>query len=273
MLLRLTRYRLRSEWARILLGLFFAGALYFWAGWINPMPVGRYGNFVATYGELSPEMIAKSLMIDPSEASGDLREMHRQLLIRERGAFWHGVIMGTDYIAAWPVSCALSVLFLTGLFQKRRVGPWLSAGYGRGRSFLSLTLVYYGSVLLVWVVASRLLINAYRIAFSPEEQDFYRTTQLNWLCSFLFRASVLYMSSMLFRRPFPAAAAGLGVCLLLLLFRPVLPFLPLRIAPNARAWNPGADLTNAVSGNITAAGVFVLSIAVGWLSFRKRGME
>jgi len=60
-------------------------------------------------------------------------------------------------IGAFPVVIALSVLFLTGPFQKKRLGPLLAAGYSRKLVFLSLLLVYYATVVLIGMAVFYLL--------------------------------------------------------------------------------------------------------------------
>jgi len=279
MSLRFTLYRLRADWARVLLALVCAAVFYLWAGWSNTAPGAKYPYFETLYGRQSAASVAEELELEETGEDVTLRQVFDAFIRNSRDMLYAQVADGSEFTGSFPCTCALSILLLTSLFRQHRVGAWLAAGYSRGRVFLSLTLVYYGAALLAWLLASRLAMAAYRISFTPEEAYFFRTTRLAWLLSFLFRASVLYVSSFLLRRPLPAAAAGLGACLLLLLLKPLLPFLPLRVIPEVRSWapgkgwGPGADLGSMVTGNYIALGVFLASIPAGWLSFRKRGLE
>ena len=279
MSLRFTLFRLRAEWPRILLALVCAAVFYLWAGWSNTAPAAKFPYFETLYGKSDPAAAAEELELEELGEGATLREVFDAFILSRRDMLYAQVMDGSDFTGTFPCVCALSVLLLSGLFRRRRVGAWLRAGYGRGRVFLSLTLLYYGCVALAWLLASGLAMSAYRVAFTPEEQGFYRTTRLAWFLSFLFRASILYLAALLLRRPVPAIGAGLGVCLILMLLKPALPCLPLRVVPEVQSWapgsgwGPGADLRNLVLGNWIALGTFVASVAVGWLSFRKRGLE
>ena len=276
---RFTLFRLRADWGRVLLALVCAAVFYLWAGWSNTAPAAKFPYFEVVYGSRSVADAAEELEVEEAGEDVTLRQVFDAFILKNRDMLYAQVVDGSEFTGSFPCACALSILLLTSLFRAHRVGAWLAAGYSRGRVFLSLTLVYYGAVFLTWLLASRLVMAAYRVAFTPEEAYFCRTTRLAWLLSFLFRASVLYMAAFLLRRPLPAAAAGLGVCLLLLLLKPVLPFLPLHIIPTVQSWapgkgwGPGADLGNIITGNYIALGVFLASIPAGWLSFRKRGLD
>lgn len=274
-MLRFTRYRLKTEWLRFLLGVAFSAAFVILSGFFMTPRVGNYREFVDTYGGMSPERMAVSLGLDVSELKPTLEENYQLLVRKYRGMLYFNLVDGTDFMAGIPVSIALSVLFLTGLFQKKRLEPPLAAGYGRFRIFLSLTLVYYAAVLLMWLLSAKALLTLYSVRWTPEEADFFRITLLGWLLVFLFRASVFYLTSFLLGRPLPAALAGIGTCLLLRWVKSAVPALPIRIVPpgpypNGPTWDPGADLSAVIEGNYIALGAFALSLIAAWFSFRKR---
>ena len=278
MFLRLTRYRLRAEWARILLGVFFAAVFFAYSGYFNVPKIGNFNQFVATYGAMNPELMAKSLGVEVSELKPSIEENYVLLMQKYRGLFYHHSIEGTETIGALPVVIALSVLFLTGPFQKRRLGPLLAAGYSRMQGFLSLSLVYYAAVVLIWYVSHIVLMHILSINFSPEEQYFYGMTRLAWFCAFLFRASILYMAAFLLGKPLYSALAGIGSCILFGWLKAVLPILPVNIVPKGPfeqgpTWDPGADLSSVTAGIYLALAILILSVFVGWFGFRKRGFE
>ena len=277
-MLRLTRYRLKTEWLRFLLGLFFASAFMVMAGFFMTPQAGNLAQFVAKYGDLSPEQMAVALDLDVSELKPALEENFQLVVRKYRGLLYYNMVDGTDFLAALPLSVALSVLFITGPIRKKRLGPPLAAGCGRFRLFLSLTLAYYAAVLLVWLIAGRILLALYSVRWSPEEAEFFRTTRLGWLLAFLFRAAILYLLSFLLVRPLPAALTGIGICLLLRWVKSAVPVIPMNIVPpgpfsNGPTWDPGADLSAVVTGNWIALGVCILSILIAWLAFRKRSLE
>ena len=278
MFLRLTRYRLRSEWVRILLGVFFFTVFFAYSGYFNIPKIGNYSQFVATYGGMSPELMAKSLGIDITELKPSVEENYILLLQKYRGLFYHHIIEGTEMIGALPVAIALSILFITGPFQKKRIGPLLAAGYSRKRIFISLSLVYYFATILIWFISQITLMRLLSISYSPEEKYFYRITRWAWLSSFLFRTAILYMAAFLLGKPLYSAIAGIGACFLLGRLKTVLPILPLSIVPKGPfqqgpTWEPGSDLSSVTVGIYIALVVFILSILVAWFGFRKRGFE
>ena len=278
MFLRLTRYRLRAEWLHILLGVFLAAVFFAYSGYLNVPKIGNFHQFVATYSRMSPELMARSLGLDISELKPSLEENYVLLLQKYRGLFYHHILEGTETIGALPVLTALSVLFLTGPLRKKRLGPVLAAGYSRKRVFLSLTLVYYASVVLIWFLSQLVLLHGFSIRFSPEEKHFSAITRLAWFCSFLFRASVFYLAAFLLGKPLASALAGIGACILFGRLKTVLTVLPVNIVPKGPfpkgpTWEPGADLSAVETGIGIVPGVLILSVLIAWLGFRKRGLE
>ncbi len=224
---------------------------------------------------MNPELMARSLGVEVSELKPSIEENYVLLMQKYRGLFYHHIIEGTETIGALPVVIALSVLLLTGPFQMKRVGPILAAGYSRKRVFLSLSLVYYASVVLIWFLSHIVLMRIFSIRISPEEKQFYGITRLAWFCSFLFRASILYMTALLLGKPLSSALAGFGICILFGRLKSVLSALPLRITPQGPfpkgpTWDPGADLSSVTAGIPLALAVLILSVLISWLGFRKK---
>ena len=279
MFLRLTWYRLKTEWFRILLSLVFATVLLIWSGWVNPPRSGRYQFFVQQYSAYKPETAANALDMDVSELT-DMRKAYQVFMQRNRDVFYTNVISGTEIYAGWPITYALAITLVCGLFTKRRVSRWLSSGCSRGRAFLSMTLVFYLSVLLVWFISSRVLLSLFQIRFPAEERDAYYTIQTAWLFAFLFRASIAYQAVFLLRRPLPAALVSLGACILLRVMKAHIPGIPLCVIPLETPGGPNEwfsafceNLQPLITGNMIAAAFLCLALTVSWLAFRRTEVE
>ena len=276
MFLRLSRYRLKTEWLRLLLGLAFAVILFSWYGALNIVSDTFHSekSFAPTYYDMSRERLAANLDMEiPEEAWADLTTAYRTILRYYRGFIYSRLVMSINDPVDMLVVNALGVLLLTGLFRKKRLGPPLAAGYSRRRLFLSLTGVYFACVVVVWCVSTAYLLNRYCIEFAPEEQEFFRVTQLTWFCAFLWHASVAYLFAMLLRSPLPAFAATAAVWLILGLSTADIPnVLPSCVIQNLAIpnWEPGPDLWPLLRTDIVAAGFFVLAVLIAWLAFRKR---
>ena len=279
MFLRLSRYRLKTEWLRLLLGLAFAVILFSWYGALNIVSDTFHSekSFAPTYYDMSRERLAANLDMEiPEEAWADLTTAYRTILRYYRGFIYSRLVMSINDPVDMLVVNALGVLLLTGLFRKKRLGPPLAAGYSRRRLFLSLTGVYFACVVVVWCVSAAYLLNRYCIEFAPEEREFFRVTQLTWFCAFLWNATVAYLASMLLRRPLPAFLAGVAVYFLCMSFvrEPhILPAFIIGTGVTVKTWDPGVDLWPLLRTDIIAAAFFVIAVPAAWLSFRKRGME
>ena len=227
--------------------------------------------------EMGPERLSQRLGVDlPEEAFSDLTTAYHTVLRAYRGFLYSRLVMSANDPMDTLVVNALAVLLLTGLFQKKRLAPPLAAGFSRRRIFLSLTGVYFGSVILVWCISSAYLLNRYCIEFAPEELAFFRVTQLTWFCAFLWKASFAYLAAMLLRRPLPAFLAALAVYFLFLSVKSEPNILPSWIiggGMKVKSWDPGVELWPLIRTDIVAAGSFLVSILASWLAFRKRGLE
>ena len=274
-MLRLTRVRLKAEWLSLILAAILV-ILYVWFCGLNNrgLTLGSYAIFEHTYGSVSPSALAKSLDMEIPPEGATLQEIYETALQAKRGFLYSRILMSAEDMT-FLVLDALAVLLLCTLFRKRRIGQWLSAGCGRGRAFLSLTLSYYVVALLMWLAASRFLLGRYHIAFAPEEGEFFRTTQLAWLCNILFNASLAYLSALLLGRTLPAFFAALGVWILLRAASPPLSASPAVILGSGKilSWDPGMDLRSLIAGNWITLGFLILVFIAAWLSFRKRGFN
>ncbi|MBR5701482.1 MAG: hypothetical protein IKX47_03370 [Oscillospiraceae bacterium] len=275
MFFRLARFRLQAEWTRILLGVALVSLILTFSGWFNAPPGGKYAYFNMVQDYKNNYSGQEPIGMEPG---ADTWESFQILLRENRGTFYTAIEDGTENLA-WIGTALLGVLLLTGPFARRRLGPLLSAGVSRGGLFLSLTLVYYGAVILVWFLSSRALMALFQVSFSPEEQGIRMTLQQAWLFAILVRAALVYMASFLLARPLPAALASLGGCILLSVLKSYIPAIPIGImdygmgGPDAWFTALCQDLSSMETGNRVALAILVLSLAVGWLGFRKRTVE
>lgn len=278
MSLRLARYRLKTEWLRFLLGLAFAVILFSWYGTANIIANSFHslGTFSLVY-EMGPERLARELGLDPADpALADMKTAYGLVLWHYRGFLYSRLVMSVNDPISVLVTCSLGVVLLTGLFQKRRLGPLLASGQSRGRLFLSLTAVYFLCIILVWVVSAAYLLRRYCVEFTPEERDFFLVTQLTWFCAVLFNASLAYLAAMLLRRPLPAFLAAVALWFLLhfLAGKPnILPCFILGTGFTVKSWDPGAELRPLLRTDLVAAGFFPVSLIASWFRFRKGGFD
>ena len=275
MFFRLTRYRLQAEGIRFLLGILLVSLILTFSGWFNAPPGGKYAYFNMVQDYKNNFTGQEPLGTERGE---DTWESFRILLRENRAAFYTAIEDGTENLA-WIGTALLGALLLTGPFARRRLGPLLGAGVSRGGLFLSLTLAYYGAVILAWFLSSRALMALFQVSFSPEEQDIRMTLQQAWLFAILVRAALVYMASFLLARPLPAALVSLGGCILLSVLKSYIPAIPIGImdygmgGPDAWFTALCQDLSSMETGNRVALAILVLSLAVGWLGFRKRTVE
>ena len=280
MFLRLIRFRFRTEWLRILLGLVFAVILFCWSGKINIISpqVRSFSNYVSYYQTTSRNAAQSAGMPDPKpEANSDLRAGYEQLLRNNRGFIHSVLVMSVNGPIPTLIVNALAVLFLTGLFQKQQLSMSLAAGYSRVRIFLSLTAGYFLAVILVWAISSAYLLDRYMIEFPPEDRCFFLATRLTWFCAFLWHASIAYLLSMLLRRPLPAFLSALVLWFILsriIAQAPnILPAFIISDGYDIPDLLPGYDIGPLLRTDVIAAGFFLLTLIIGWFSFRKRGFE
>ena len=285
MLLRLTRVRLRTEWL-LLLCLAFLIVLYIWFCGLDmrTTSLGTFEQFEEKYGAMFRDGLSRDeaermttgfALKDPIKEGTGIREAYEAILRKLRGFAYSRLLMGAEN-CAFLLMGALAVLYLCPQFGKRRAAQWLSAGYGWGQVFLSMTLTYYACAVLLWLISSSILLGLYRISFSPEERGFFRTTQLSWLCNVLFSAALAYLSAFLLRRPLPTYLAALAVWFLLRVESPALSASPVVIMGSGeiiKSWDPGMDAGSLAAGNWITLGFLAAVVILSWLSFQKRGLN
>lgn len=260
------RYRLKAEWVQLFLGLIFAVILFSWSGVLNIR--SEVYHSLKTYAYIHQRDVTNH---------ADLLIGYETSLREARGFIYSRLVMSINDPIPMLVSNGLAVLFITSLFQKKRLGPPLAAGFSRSQLFISLSTVFFVCVTLVWVISATYLLKRYYVEFLPEERDFFLTTQFTWFCAFLWKASFAYLAAILLRKPLPAFLVAVAVWVILgYSFVHAPNILPAYIIDNGmtvKSWDPGVDLWPLIRTDIVAAVFFVISIIVGWFSFRKRGME
>ena len=276
MFLGYTRYRLRSEWLRLLLGMVFAVILFSWFASINIIDdkLRSFDGYLANYQTVSRYEARSQGRAEPETAArSDLRPEYERFLRGNKGFLYAVLVRSVNDFVSF-VASGLAVLLLTGLFANRRLEAPLAAGYSRGRVFLSLTGVYFGCIVLVWVISSAYLLDRYCIEFAPEEREFFRTVQLTWFCAFLWHASIAYLAAMLLRRSLPAFGAAQVIWLILSITTRAEPnTLPSYVIDNSgdvKPLLPGIDLQPLLRTDLVAVSFFLLAVLVAWLAFRKR---
>lgn len=279
MLLRLTHVRLRAEWIMVIIALALL-ILYIWYCGMDirsATNVYSYEQFEFAYHAMDPMQVADVYALDvrnlPEKA--DMRDIYNAIILANRG-WLYCLILTSAELFTFPALNGMAVLMICMTFRKRRIGQFLSAGFSRLQVFLSLTLVYFGFALLLWLAASAYQLTRYHISFAPEEMYFFRITQLTWLCNILFNAALAYLFAMLLRRPLISFAAAMGARLLLLYLTKDLRASPLTIIVigNTRpSWDPGMDLNPLITGNWITLGCLAAVLIAAWLSFRKRGFD
>ena len=278
MFFRLTRYRLKTEWLRFLLGIIFAVTLVFWYGTAS-IPAERlhsFNSYVAYYQRMTQqEAHSKGLQEPEPPAKSDLRAGYEMLLQNSRGFIYSRLVMSVNDPVPILVTNALAVLLLTSLYAIKRLGAPIAAGCSRGCTFFSMTGGYFLSVLLVWVISSDIMLKRYCVEFSTDEQDFFKVIQLTWFCAFLWKSTIAYLAAMLLRRPLPAFFVAFIVSMILMYYPEpnILPSWIIGSTMQVNSLDPGIDLQPMLRTDTVAIALFVLSIIVGWLSFRKRGLE
>ncbi len=266
-MLRITRARIKAEWllmiiALVLLILYIrlcsADIRNFTDLYSYTQFEYRYTANLSSYDELNgvakfsadPMAVARAYGIDPRDLpeEADLRDIYDMALRKNRNDLYQR-ISDSGILFAFPVLDGIAMLLLCPLFRKRRIGQFLSAGYSRREVFLSVTLLYFGCAVLMWLLGSFFQLTRFHIPFGAFPKD-----QLVWLCIVLCSAALAYLAALFLRRPIVAFFASLAVWIPLLFCLRGLFSLPL-VA-------------------ISVALVFLIAVfAVSWRHFRKRGFE
>lgn len=274
-MLRITHVRLRAEWLMLIIALALL-VLYTWYCGVDirsATSMYSYEQFEFTYHVMDPIRVAEIYELDISSlpARADLRDVYDAVILAYRGFLYARILNSAGFFTFLALG-GMAAVMVTMAFHKKRIGQFLSAGYSRWQVFLSLTLTYFVFAVLLWGVASFCQLTRYHISFAPEERDFFRTTQLAWLCNILCNAALAYLFAMLLQRPVIAFGAALGARYVLLyaLDPGISPLVLVKTKEAMESWEPGLDLGPLILGNWITLGFLAAVLIVSWLSFRKR---
>ena len=156
--------------------------------------------------------------------------------------------------------------------KKHRLEPPGEAGYGRGAVFLFLAVMYFGLMLLIWLIAVPFLLGKYPIAISPLERVWFRELKLTLLLSLLFSAALAFFFVFLLRRLLLAFLAPLVLWYLLIPLSSIvpLPILPLSSITSADQWEMGMDVRFLVVRCCVTAVTLAAAVVGGWQLFRRQ---
>lgn len=236
----------------------------------DTMPVS-YADVETMYGEYAdPEgRLADRAQVPPGLRGLSIQEAHAQLLERHAAQVFSITLLGEFW--ATPVLTGFLALLLLSLPRKKgRLEPPAESGCGRGTVYLFLAVLFFGLMLLIWVIAVPFLLGKYRIAVSSQEQVWLREFELSLLMSLLFSAATAFFFAFLLRRPILAFLAPLAVWYLLMPLSSVvpLPILPLSSIAAAEQWERGMDVRFlAVRCCITVV-TLAAAVAGGWQLFK-----
>lgn len=278
--LRLARYRMKTEWPK-LLALVFCILFLCWFEnfYVDSLRTLRdYNLFYQYYGDEEYYLssgrakLAMGWGLAEEELGETPQEGFRALRRLRRGFVCIKLIMGSDQVIILLTN-ALAVLFLTGLLANRRLEPLLASGCSRRKLFLSLSLTYFGGAALLWLGSVCLMLPAFGVTFLPEERSFFFVMLLSWFLSTMTAAACSYLFAFLLRRPFPAFAAALGAYLLVAALIPDRSGVPVQIMGSSllhKSLDPGEDLGWLITGDWIALAFILLSVIAAWLAFRRR---
>ncbi len=272
MFVRAAKYCLRFQWLKIVVIIFLVllYAVVCLAG-RDTIPVS-YADVEAMYGEYAdPEgRLADRAQVPPGLRGLSIQEAHAQLLERHTAQVLSITLLGEFWIT--PVlTGALAWLLISRPRKKHRLIPPSESGCGRGTVYLFLAVLYFGLMLLIWVIAVPFLLGKYPIALSSLGPVWYRELKLSLLLSLLFGAALAFFFAILLRRPILGFLAPLVVWYLLMPLSSVvpLPILPLSSIASAEQWEGGKDvLFLAVRCCVTAV-TLAAAVAGGWRLFKR----
>ena len=273
MFVRAAKYYLRSQWLKIVVVVFIIllYSVVCLAG-RDTMPVS-YADVETMYGEYvdAEGRLADRAQVPPGLRGLSIQEAHAQLLERHTAQVLSITMLGEYWIT--PVLTGiLALLLICRPRKKRRLVPPSEVGYGRGTVYLFLAALYFGLMLLIWVIAVPFLLGKYPITLSSLEPVWYRELKLSLLLSLLFGAALAFFFAILLRKPFLGFLAPLVIWYLLMPLSNVvpLPILPLSSIASAEQWEGGMDVRFLVIRCCETAVTLAAAIAGGW-QFFKRG--
>ena len=264
--MKLTLYRIKTEWWKIFLLLAFA-AFYLWSI-TSQIPSVKYENFMRDYGTVTADNAAAALGVD---GGADMDEVYEKYISSNREFFYTKPI-DNSVAAVEIMGLFLSVMLLCSLFGNRTVSSLLQSGYSRGSLFASLTLAYYLAAIAVWLIVTTMARFNYSVRFSPEEQSYFLTTYLSWLLMVLATVSIPYLAAFIFHHALPTVLVSLGVMILLHTVLPKWMF-PTGVMVRNEYWRFDADMSLLIRADFIAAGMIIAAIVVSYVCFRRKGQK
>lgn len=273
MFVRAARYYLRNQWLIIAVVVFLI-LLYTVVCLTgrDTMPIS-YEDVETMYGEFADEegRLPDRAQVPPGLRGLSVQEAYAQLLESHSAQVLTITLLGECWIT--PVlTGVLALLLISRPRKKHRLEPPGEAGYGRGTVFLFLAVMYFGLMLLIWLIAVPFLLGKYPIAISPLEQVWFRELKLTLLLSLLFSAALAFFFAFLLRRLLLAFLAPLVLWYLLIPFSSIvpLPILPLSSITSADQWEMGMDVRFLVVRCCVTAVTLAAAVAGGWQLFRRQ---
>ncbi len=273
MFVRAARYYLRNQWLIIAVVVFLI-LLYTVVCLTgrDTMPIS-YEDVETMYGEFADEegRLPDRAQVPPGLRGLSVQEAYAQLLESHSAQVLTITLLGECWIT--PVlTGVLALLLISRPRKKRRLEPPGEAGYGRGAVFLFLAVMYFGLMLLIWLIAVPFLLGKYPIAISPLEQVWFRELKLTLLLSLLFSAALAFFFVFLLRRLLLAFLAPLVLWYLLIPLSSIvpLPILPLSSITSADQWEMGMDVRFLVVRCCVTAVTLAAAVAGGWQLFRRQ---
>lgn len=273
MFVRAARYYLRNQWLIIAVVVFLI-LLYTVVCLTgrDTMPIS-YEDVETMYGEFADEegRLPDRAQVPPGLRGLSVQEAYAQLLESHSAQVLTITLLGECWIT--PVlTGVLALLLISRPRKKHRLEPPGEAGYGRGAVFLFLAVMYFGLMLLIWLIAVPFLLGKYPIAISPLERVWFRELKLTLLLSLLFSAALAFFFAFLLRRLLLAFLAPLVLWYLLIPLSSIvpLPILPLSSITSADQWEMGMDVRFLVVRCCVTAVTLAAAVAGGWQLFRRQ---
>lgn len=273
MFVRAARYYLRNQWLIIAVVVFLI-LLYTVVCLTgrDTMPIS-YEDVETMYGEFADEegRLPDRAQVPPGLRGLSVQEAYAQLLESHSAQVLTITLLGECWIT--PVlTGVLALLLISRPRKKHRLEPPGEAGYGRGAVFLFLAVMYFGLMLLIWLIAVPFLLGKYPIAISPLERVWFRELKLTLLLSLLFSAALAFFFVFLLRRLLLAFLAPLVLWYLLIPLSSIvpLPILPLSSITSADQWEMGMDVRFLVVRCCVTAVTLAAAVAGGWQLFRRQ---
>ena len=266
MIAKIALHRAKTEWWKIFVLIAFA-IFYLWTI-TSQIPSVKYENFMRDYGDVTADTAASALGV---EGGVDIDEVYEKYIAANREFFYTKPI-DNAVAAVILMGLFLSVLLLCSLFGNRTVSAYLQSGGSRGSLFLSLTISYYLSAIVIWLIVTSLARFNYSVEFTAEEQRYFLTTYISWLLMVLATVSIPFLAAFIFHHALPTVLVSLGGTVLL---HSVLPkhIFPTGVMSQNKYWRFDADMSLLIRVDIIAIGMIIAAVIVSCVCFKKRGQK